>query len=69
MIDSVEAVAAVGEAVGPGDQRRPVGAVADRPERIGIEDRPAADLVLAHPAADLDDRRPLLAVGDLVLLA
>jgi N-acetylmuramoyl-L-alanine amidase len=46
-----------------------VAAVADRVKRIGVEDGAAGDLVLADAPADLDDRRPLLAVDDLELLS
>ena len=69
VIDSVEAVAPVGKAVRPGDQRGPVGTVADRVEGIGIEHRAPVDGVFPDPAADLDDRRALISVGDLELLA
>ena len=69
MVGAIEAVGAVGQTVGPWDQRRAVGAVAHRVERIGVEHRPVCDLVLPDPAADLDDHGSLRAVGDLELLA
>jgi ribokinase len=69
ILDAVEAVAAVGEAVGPGDQGSSVGAVADRPDRVALEHGSVPGQVLAHSATDLDDRRSLLAMSDLVLFA
>src|SRR5205807_1665701 len=42
---------------------------ADLLERVGVEHRAAADLIGTDAAADLDDRGPLLAAGDLELLA
>ena len=68
-VTAVPFEAPVGQAVGPGNQRRPMRAVADRIERIGVEHRPIADEVLPNPAADLDNRRRLLTVSDFVLLA
>jgi hypothetical protein len=61
VLDSVEAVMTVGEAVGPGNQDGAVGAVTHRVPRIGVQHRPAADGVRANAAADLHDRRALLA--------
>jgi ribokinase len=46
-----------------------VSAVADGVDRVRLEDLAIADAVFAHPAPDLDDRRPVVAVSDLVLLA
>jgi hypothetical protein len=66
---ALKAVAPVGEPVGPRDQRRAVGAVADGVEWIRVQDIPIPDRILPYAPANLDDRGSLLAVGDLKLLS
>jgi hypothetical protein len=46
-----------------------VGRIADRIDRVGLEDVTVTVEVFADAGADLDDRRTLLAVGELELLA
>jgi len=45
-----------------------VRAVADRAHRVRVEHVAISDGVLPDPAADLDDRPPLILEGDLMLL-
>ena len=68
-LDAVEAVAPVGQAVRPGREHGPVGAVAEIADVVGLEHGTLAVEVLPDPAADLDDRRPLAARCQLELLA
>ena len=69
IVTAVEAVAAAGEPVGPGDEGRPVGPVAHSGGVVGVEDGATGLRVLPDPAPDLDDGRLLVTVGDAVLLA
>jgi hypothetical protein len=68
MVLPVEAVAAVGEPVGPGNQRGAVSSIAHLLDRVGLQHRPAGDRVLAYAPSDLDDHGSLLAKDDLELL-
>src|SRR5512142_2440084 len=69
VVRSSEAVAAVGETVGPGNQRGAMGAVAHLPGRVGLQHVTVARAVAADAAADLDDRRVLVTGADLELPA
>src|SRR5512142_1554201 len=69
VVRSLEAVVAVGETVGPGDQRGAVRAVAHLPGRVGLQHVAVTRPVAADAAADLDDRRVLVTGADLELPA
>jgi hypothetical protein len=65
----VEAVTAVCEAVGPGDERGAMSPVADGSAGIRVQNWSVSHDVLPHATAYFDDRRALVAASDLKLLA
>ena len=64
----VEAAGAVGQPVGPRNQRGAVRAVGHRGQRVRVEHVLAGYGVLADPAADLHDRGLVLAGADRELI-
>ena len=66
---SVELVAPVLQAVGPGDQHLPPTRPRHLVGAVAVEDRASVGRVRPQPASHLDDDRALVAVGDLDLLA
>jgi hypothetical protein len=64
---TAEAVPAVRQAVGPGNQRRTVRPVADRLRRVRIEYGQSVGLEQSDTAADFDDDRALVSAADFKL--
>ena len=63
VVGAVKTVGAVGEPVGPRDERRAVFAVAQGVYGVRVENGPIAGRVLPDAPADFDDGRPLVAVA------
>jgi hypothetical protein len=69
VVDPVEAVAAIGQSVGPGNERRAVGAVARDVGWVRIQDGSVPDPVATDRATHLDNGDALVSPSDVELLA